>query len=85
MYNMYNRNRMGVPVTPREPCSGTLFQLRNLNLRSIKNTDVVSSINLPNPSVTCLMLAYLDYQDWDNSVGKKINMCNQDADIIGYI
>ena len=31
----------------------TLFQLRNLNPRSIQNTDAVSSINFPNPGISC--------------------------------
>ena len=57
MYNMHNRNMKqdGVSVTPREPCSGTLFRLRNLNPKSTQNTDAVSSINLPNPSVSYLI------------------------------
>ena len=53
-----------MPVTLQESCSGTLFRLRNLYLRSTQNTDVVSSINFLNPSVSYLMSGYLDYQDY---------------------
>jgi len=58
MYNMYNRNknRTGVSITPREPCSETLFRLRNLYPRSTQNTDVVSSINFFNSGISCLMV-----------------------------
>jgi len=61
MCNMYKQEHEqdGVSVTPREPYSGTLFRLRNLYLRSTQNIDV-SSINFPNPGVSCLIL---DYQD----------------------
>ena len=86
-----------MPVTPWESCSGTLFQLRNLYPRSTQNTDVVSSINLPNPSISYLISGYLDYQDYllymlfrllgqlGDSHSNNVNMCNQDTDIIGYI
>ena len=58
MYNIHNRNMKqdGVPVTPREPYSGTLFRLRNLNPKSTQNTDVVSSITFPSLGVNCLMI-----------------------------
>ena len=44
---------------PWEPCSGTLSRLRNLYPRSTQNTDVVSSINFPNLSVSCSFTLYL--------------------------
>ena len=40
-------------VIPQEPYSGTLSRLRNMYPRSTQNTDAVSSINFPNPSVSC--------------------------------
>ena len=38
---------------PQIPCSGTIFRLCNLYPRSTQNTDVVSSINFSNLSVSC--------------------------------
>ena len=38
---------------PPEPCSETVSRLRNLYPRSTQNTDAVSSINFPNPDVSC--------------------------------
>ena len=65
MYNMYKQEQEqdGVSVTQREPCSETLFQLRNLYPRSTQNTDAISSINFPNPIISLLISCYLDYQD----------------------
>jgi len=53
-----------VSVTPREPCSGILFRLRNLYPSSAQNTDVVYSINFLNPSVSRLITMLLYYQDY---------------------
>ena len=55
MCNMYKQEQNMVPFTPQESYSGTLFQLRNLYPRSTQNTDAVSSINFPNPSISCFM------------------------------
>ena len=49
---------------PPEPYSGIVSRLRNMYPRSTQNTDVVSSINLLNPSISCLISGYLDYQDY---------------------
>ena len=40
------------------------FRLRNLYPRSTQNTDVVSSINFFNPSVNCLIIMLLYYQEY---------------------
>ena len=60
MYNIYKHEQEQgrVLVTPREPYSETLFRLRNLYPRSTQNTNVVSSINFPNLSVSCLISFY---------------------------
>jgi len=50
-------------VTPREPCSGTLFRLRNLYPRSTQNTDVSSTI-FSKPGVSYLMIMLLYYKDY---------------------
>ena len=39
-------------VIPQEPCSGTLSWLRNMYPTFTQNTDAVSSINVPNLSVS---------------------------------
>ena len=49
-----------MPVIPQEPCSGTLSRLRNLYPRSTQNTDAVSSINFPNPGVSCSITLLLN-------------------------
>ena len=53
MCSMYKQEQEQdrVPVTPRESCSETLFQLRNLYPKSTQNTDIISSTNFLNPSV----------------------------------
>ena len=45
-------------VTLNHACSETLFRLRNLYPKSTQNIDDVSSINLPNPSISCLISDY---------------------------
>jgi len=66
MCNMYKQEKEhdGVSVTPRKSYSGTLFLLRNLYPRFTQNIDVVSYINFPNLSVSCLMIMLLYYQDY---------------------
>ena len=43
-------------VIPREPCSETLFRLRNMYSRSIQNNNTISTVNFLNSDVNCLMI-----------------------------
>ena len=68
LYEQWNINSTyGMSLIPQEPCSGTLSRLRNLYHRSTQNTDAVSSINFPNPSVSCSITLLLNLVETINT------------------
>ena len=64
--NSNSSNIRWMPVILRNLAVEPSFRLHNLYLRSTQNTDIISSINFPDPSVSCLFIILFNSVKWVN-------------------